>query len=114
MLSSPTCVGLRYDHQGHSLEAFLGSVGSVTSAPSRASSSRLSVPRGAVLPTPPAYTLEPGTTTARLTYPPASPLRSKRNPGGAGILTGFPSPTPFGLGLGYRLTLGGRTFPRNP
>ncbi len=31
ILSSPTCVGLRYDHLGHSLEAFLGSVGSITS-----------------------------------------------------------------------------------
>ena len=34
----------------------------------------------------------------RLTYPPASPHRS--TPGGTGILTCCPSPTPFGLGLG--------------
>lgn len=34
--------------------------------------------------------------------------------GGAGILTSFPSATPFGFTLGYRLTLGGRTFPRYP
>ena len=34
----------------------------------------------------------------RLTYPPASPLRSIL--GGTGILTCCPSPTPFGLGLG--------------
>ena len=33
---------------------------------------------------------------------------------GAGILTGFPSATPFGFTLGSRLTLGGRTFPRYP
>ena len=31
ILSLPTCVGLRYDHLGYSLEAFLGSVGSITS-----------------------------------------------------------------------------------
>ena len=30
ILSQPTCVGLRYDHQIISLEAFLGSMGSVT------------------------------------------------------------------------------------
>jgi len=34
--------------------------------------------------------------------------------GGAGILTRFPSATPFGFTLGYRLTLGGRPFPRYP
>ena len=33
---------------------------------------------------------------------------------GAGILTCFPSATPFGLTLGFRLSLGGRTFPRKP
>ncbi len=33
---------------------------------------------------------------------------------GAGMLTRFPSATPFGFTLGYRLTLGGRTFPRYP
>ena len=36
--------------------------------------------------------------TKRLTYPPASPLRSIL--GGTGILTCCPSLTPFGLGLG--------------
>jgi hypothetical protein len=30
ILSPPTCVGLRYDHPFHSLEAFLGSVGSAS------------------------------------------------------------------------------------
>ncbi len=33
---------------------------------------------------------------------------------GAGILTSFPSAIPFGFTLGYRLTLGGRPFPRYP
>lgn len=30
ILSLPTCVGLRYDHLRNSLEAFLGSMGSIT------------------------------------------------------------------------------------
>ena len=30
MLSQPTCVGFRYDHLDISLEAFLGSMGSIT------------------------------------------------------------------------------------
>ena len=34
--------------------------------------------------------------------------------GGAGILTCFPSPTPFGLGLGADLPMGGLSFPRKP
>jgi hypothetical protein len=32
----------------------------------------------------------------------------------AGILTCFPSPTPFGLGLGSGLPMGGLSFPRKP
>ena len=30
ILTPPTCVGLRYDHLVDSLEAFLGSMGSIT------------------------------------------------------------------------------------
>ena len=41
ILSLPTCVGLRYGHQYSSLEAFLGSVGSVTSVLKFPSPSRL-------------------------------------------------------------------------
>ena len=52
IFSSPTCVGLRYDHLGYSLGAFLGSVGSITSALG-ASSSRLGVKRGRFCLTPP-------------------------------------------------------------
>ena len=33
ILSPPTCVGLRYDHLLVSLEAFLGSMGSITLCP---------------------------------------------------------------------------------
>jgi hypothetical protein len=43
ILSSPTCVGLRYVHLVHSLEDFLGSVGSIASVLKRTSSSRLGV-----------------------------------------------------------------------
>jgi hypothetical protein len=62
----------------------------------RASSSRLSI-ESADLPTPPAYTLEPGLPT------PGRP--SLLRPliavaPGTGLLTGFPSTTPLGLALG--------------
>jgi hypothetical protein len=33
ILTLPTCVGLRYDHQINSLEAFLGSMGSASLLP---------------------------------------------------------------------------------
>ena len=41
ILSSPTCVGLRYDHLIVSLEAFLGSMGSISLFPQAGSSSLL-------------------------------------------------------------------------
>ncbi len=41
ILSSPTCVGLRYDHLIISLEAFLGSMGSISLFPQAGSSSPL-------------------------------------------------------------------------
>ncbi len=41
ILSLPTCVGLRYDHLIVSLEAFLGSMGSVSLFPQAGSSSPL-------------------------------------------------------------------------
>ncbi len=46
ILSSPTCVGLRYDHLVISLEAFLGSMGSITLCPQADSSSRLGLKKG--------------------------------------------------------------------
>ena len=55
---------------------------------------------GADLPTPPAYGRYTGTSNTRLSYPSSSPLTVKCLPSGTGILTRFPSPTPFGLGLG--------------
>jgi hypothetical protein len=41
IFSPPTCVGLRYDHLLVSLEAFLGSMGSITLCPQADSSSLL-------------------------------------------------------------------------
>ncbi len=46
------------------------------------------------------YSLGPGLPSPGGTYPSASPHRSSRRGGGTGISTRFPSPTPFGLGLG--------------
>ena len=62
------------------------------------SSSRLGVVYGAAdLPTAPAYTLKPGRPSPgwpTLLRPPIAVIR------GTGILTCFPSTTPFGLALG--------------
>ena len=54
----PTCVGLRYDHLIISIEAFLGSKGSI-SLWTMSSSSHLIVNRRTDLPAPPDYLLEP-------------------------------------------------------
>ena len=58
ILTLPTCVGLRYDHLINSLEAFLGSMGSV-SLFLKGSSSRLSRNERTDLPVLSAYTLKP-------------------------------------------------------
>ena len=72
ILSLPTCVGLRYGHQCSSLEAFLGSVGSVTSVLYFPSPSRLRLLQGGFACLEP-YSLGPALPVAGLTYPPASP-----------------------------------------
>ena len=100
MLSSPTCVGLRYDHLDNSLEAFLGSVGSIAS--------------GQKWPRHHALVFELGTRFCQ--SPPPTRLHPEQpSPGrptllrhslaqttlrGTGILTCYPSATPFGLTLG--------------
>ena len=73
ILYVPTCVGLGYGHLDHSLEAFLGSIGSL------ASPRRLGVvPQDDGLPDlpgKPPYTLAPGQPTPGSSYLPASPHR---------------------------------------
>ena len=93
ILSSTACVGLRYGRALPSLAAFLGSVG----PPLFVGGARLArpglpwaAPRGS-----PRRTFH---CPARL--PSCVPASSKRTARGAGMLTSFPSPTPFGLGLG--------------
>jgi hypothetical protein len=63
ILSSPTCVGLRYDHLTFSLEAFLGSMGSVSLFPQAGSSSLLGFNERTDLPVLSAYQLEPSNPT---------------------------------------------------
>ena len=66
-----TCVGLGYGPQQHSLEAFLGSIGSSTSPQSARHRVSGHVPSGFTWTTP--YTLTPGQPPPGLDYLPASP-----------------------------------------
>ena len=114
LLSQPTCVGFRNGHHmtQSANEAFLGSVNSaplhLNGAPLHHSDSRrgfacaLLRPRG----------LEGLATCPRSLSSCVTPLASPCD--GTGLLTRFPSATPLGFTLGYRLTLGGRPFPRYP
>src|SRR5436190_12722015 len=61
MLYLPTCVGLGYGHRVHSLEAFLGSVGSVTSP--ETARHRVSELTGPGFAWTPSYSLTPGQPT---------------------------------------------------
>jgi hypothetical protein len=118
ILYLPTCVGLGYGHRDHSLEAFLGSVGSVTSP--ETARHRVSELIGPGFAWTPSYTLTPGQPTPGFTYPPASPLCCPppggsvrlrrvsplatrdwdgRGHGGTGISTSCASTTPCGLAL---------------
>ena len=99
ILSSPTCVGLRYGHPRSSLEVFLGSVDSVSWFVRRRTSPRPSVLMEPGFAWAPTYDHGRARPVARrpifLRHPIAqTPL------GGAGILTCCPSATPFGLTLG--------------
>jgi hypothetical protein len=134
ILYPPTCVGLGYGHRASSLEAFLGSMGSVTSPES--ARHRVSGCVGTGFAWAPPYTLTPGQPTPGFTYPPASPRCLPRqggsvrppegeqplsNPGPAGARTRWYRNInrlcidyAFRPRLSSRLTLGGLAFPRNP
>jgi hypothetical protein len=62
ILTLPTCVGLRYGHHTNSLEAFLGSMGSI-SLRVKPSTSLLGVKKRTDLPILSAYKLESGRPT---------------------------------------------------
>ena len=98
ILSSPTCVGLRYGHPESSLEAFLGSMGSTSlwACALHITSRRMDL--RICLKTPPTGLYRDYHRPDGLPF--CVPPSLKRSPGGTGILTRFPSPTPFGLGLG--------------
>jgi hypothetical protein len=121
ILYLPTCVGLGYGHRTNSLEAFLGSMGSMTSPERLGITSQRS--QGPDLPGPPPTRLprddqRPGSPTllrhpiaclpaagrfAPLPKERSSPLattaRHGRAHGGTGISTGCASTTPSGLAL---------------
>eukprot|EP00825_Cyclidium_porcatum_P015088 TRINITY_DN1834_c0_g1_i3.p1 TRINITY_DN1834_c0_g1~~TRINITY_DN1834_c0_g1_i3.p1 ORF type:complete len:219 (+),score=-46.83 TRINITY_DN1834_c0_g1_i3:118-774(+) len=105
ILSSPTCVGLRYGHLRISLAAFLASVKRTTSllvfGPHRPSASdeRTSLPTS-LWPCPDS-TINPVCCSSCV------PASYKRSDGGTGISACFPSATTLCPRLRPRLTLGG-------
>ena len=103
ILSSPTCVGFGYGHSEclTKREAFLGSMGSTSySAPLGLEPHHFSALMASrFYPRKPAYKLEPGRPSPG--WPALlRPSSSQHTQNGAGILTCFPSPTAFALGLG--------------
>jgi hypothetical protein len=99
ILTPPTCVGLRYGHQISSLEAFLDSMGSVSLFPKRDPHHLSVLIRGRIYLPPPPTSLNPDI-HHRNDLPFCVPPSLKRQSGGTGILTCFPSPTLFSLSLG--------------
>ena len=99
ILSSPTCVGLRYGHLASSLEAFLGSLGSTSLRGYPLPHHLSALTRIRICLDPP-----PTGLYRDIQHPDGLPFcvppSLKRSLGGTGILTCFPSPTPDGLGLG--------------
>ena len=101
LLASPTCVRLRYGHSKHSLTRLFLAVCSTTLCGARGPlrHRRSAAPGGFAYPETPT-TLHRKSTTRRSLLLLRPPLRSNALRCGTGILTRFPSPTPFGLGLG--------------
>jgi hypothetical protein len=109
ILSSPTCVGFGYGFLTHSLEAFLGSMGSSTSR-QKPRHHLLALDRSADLPTDPAYRLAPAHPTAgwtTLLRPPIAQTRVKKY----GNINPLSIAYAFRPQLRGRLTLGGSPCP---
>ena len=101
IFSPPTCVGLRYDHLIDSLEAFLVSMGLVTYfrlLGNVITSRCLQLGLRIYLESPPTGLNQDVQHLDDLPF--CVPSSLKRQPGGTGILTCFPSPTLLSLGLG--------------
>ena len=99
IFSSPTCVGLRYGYPKNSLEAFLGSVASATLRTLRCSLRLLRISDPPDFPDGSPYGLNRHVQSpARIAS--CVPPSYKRSSGSSGMLTGYPSATPFGLALG--------------
>ena len=102
ILYPSTCVGLRYGQQGNSLRGFSRKHGighfprSVDRGRHRVSA--FGMRQRIYLPPPPTRLNQDFQSPAGVPF--SVPPSLKHHPAGAGILTGFPSPTPFGLGLG--------------
>ncbi len=100
LLASPTCVRLRYGRMNPSPTRLFSAV-----CPTTLYGVYDSFGIGARLLSgdlPPKKHLPPciGNPPPDGRFAPASPLRVKQSPHGTGIFARFPSPTPFGLGLG--------------
>ena len=99
ILTSPTCVGLRYGHWLASLEVFLDSLGFSSFATWFRSPSALGLlcktVLPALLPTALDALFQPRAEPSLLCHPILQTAAS-----GIGLSTDCPSPTPFGLGLG--------------
>ena len=109
ILSSPTCVGFGYGWLSHSLEAFLGSMGSSTSR-LKASPSPLGVNGSADLPTDPAYRLAPALPIAGWTTRLRPPI-AQTSANQYGNINPLAIAYAFRPRLRSRLTLGGSPCP---
>ena len=113
ILSPPTCVGLRYGHPSVSLEAFLDSLGSVSSPLSLTAPHHFSgfTHGGFAYHTP--YRLRREFPSSRLPTLLCHSI-TQTTMGGTGMSTSCPSPTHLPPRLRSRLTLSGRSFLRKP
>ena len=101
ILSSPTCVGLRYNHQINSLRGFSWwhGINQFVLENEILITSRCYTRGRICLPSPPTGLNQDIQSLDDLPF--HVPPSLKRLSGGTGILTCFPSLTPFGLSLGF-------------